>query len=372
MDVLAREDGSSSLRTDAGGSGGGLRGNARAGARSGARRTTFALCVLVASGCVADVDVDESRLGAPRLLAVRSEPAEASPNDAVRFVGLYAGAGGVATEAPIEWGFCTARRPLAELGPIARVCLERDGGAIAPIGVGLEVGGAIPSDACRLFGPEPPPAMEGASVGRPVDPDATGGYFQPLAIFDGDRASLFEQRIGCGAFGATQEQAAELTRRYRPNGAPAIDALEAIVGGEVLALGDEAIGVPAGRVVLSARWASCPASDACGDGVCGIDDDRGMCAEDCAEPRTCTGAERYLRFDLASRALMVEKEWLRVSWYTSAGTLELERTGVESENAATSTKNALDLASGEEALVIAVLRDSRGGASWRTARLAGE
>jgi hypothetical protein len=119
------------------------------------------------------------------------------------------------------------------------------------------------------------------------------------------------------------------------------------------------------------RWASCPSTDVCGDGICGVDDDRAACA-DCSEPRACSGPERYLRFDLASRSLVVEREWLRVSWYTTAGTLELERTGVAPGDDQTSTDNTLELAPGREALVVAVLRDSRGGASWRAGRLRAE
>lgn len=339
------------------------------------RRRTIAVAALL-SACVPDVDVDESRLDAPRLLAVRAEPAEAAPGETVRFVALYAGASGALDEAPLEWAFCVARKPLAELGPVASECLVPGSEALVPIGAGPEASGAIPRDACRLFGPEPPPALPGEPVGRPVDPDVTGGYVQPVGVFvrDGEnvRPALFETRIACGLFGATQAQSAEFTQRYRRNAPPSIEALELVrADGRIVALDGEPAEVAAGELVaLRVRWPACPEGDACGDGLCGVDETRSSCAEDCAAPAGCGGAERFLRFDLASRSLVVERESIRVAWYASAGELAFERTGVGADEAVTFSENELALPSAPgEVVVIAVLRDARGGVAWREARL---
>ena len=315
-------------------------------------RSTRVLVVALAlalGGCVPDVDTDESRLGAPRLLAVRAEPAEAAPGGSVALRALYADADGEIADAPIDWAFCLARKPLAELGPVARACLDATGEHIAPIGIGIDATGTVPRDACRLFGPDPPPAEPGQPPGRPVDPDSTGGYRQPLRVIDpaGD-VSLAELRIACGVATATQEQSAEFTRRYRRNVTPAIDVLELVRGGATVALGDEPVEVALGETVtLRAAWTACPEG----------------------EPAECTGAERYLRFDPTTRALVVERESIRAAWYVSGGTFARERTGVASDDPATATENELVLDALGEVTLVVVLRDARGGASWRTAQL---
>ncbi len=327
---------------------------------------------LILSACVPDVDVDESLLAAPRLLAIRAEPAEAGPGDSVRFAALYAGAGG-AIEAPIDWAFCSARKPLAELGPVSQDCLELSHPALVPIGEGIEPSGAVPREACRLFGPEPPPAEDGAPAGRPVDPDVTGGYAQPLRLFvpGDDSVALFELRLACGLFGATQAEAAEHAQRYRRNVAPVISALELVhEDGRVISLDEPAEVAPGEVVTLRAGWPSCPESDACGDGVCGIDETRTDCPDDCTTPSSCAGAERFLRFDVASRALVADRESIRAAWYTSGGVLEAERTGVGADDPRGSTENALTVPETEgELTIIVVLRDARGAASWREATL---
>lgn len=334
------------------------------------KRLTILLSVLTA--CVPDVDVDESLLGEPRLLAVRAEPAEAGPGESVRFVALYAGADG-AIDAPIDWAFCTARKPLAELGPVSQACLELTHSTLVPLGEGIEASGAVPREACRLFGPEPPPAEDGAPAGRPVDSDITGGYAQPLRLFvpGDDSAALFELRLACGLFGATQAEAAEYTQRYRRNVAPAIRALDLVhEDGRVVSLDEPADVAPGEVVTLRASWPACPDHDVCGDGLCGIDETRIECPDDCTTPSSCAGAERFLRFDVASRALVAGRESIRAAWYTSGGVLEAERTGVGADDPRASTDNALTVPEADgELTILVVLRDARGGASWREATL---
>jgi hypothetical protein len=325
------------------------------------------------SGCVPDVDLDESILGDPRVLAIRAEPAEVEPGETIRWRALYADANGAIEPAPLGWSFCVARKPLAELGPIAPVCLG--GEMTQAIGEGVEVEGAIPRDTCRLFGPEPPPPLPDQPPGRPVDPDASGGYYQPILVSNGGLANediaFFEQRIACGLAGATQQQAAEFTRRYRRNTSPEVLAFELVRGGEAIALGDAPIDLSFGEeVTLRVRWPECPREDACGDGSCGIDETRAECAEDCTIPRGCGGAERTLRFDAEARELREERESMRVAWYTSAGALELERTGVAADDEASFSENVFTAPSeARDVVLIAVLRDSRGAAGWATGRL---
>ena len=339
------------------------------------------LTLALVLACVPDVDVDESRLAAPRLHALRATPADTAPGEAVRFVALYAGAAGALEHAPLEWAYCTARKPLAELGPVASACLAQEGDTLVPIGTGLDVSGAVPSDACRLFGPEPPPAEDGASAGRPVDPDVTGGYAQPVRVAaptDGEpEVSFFELRLACGLFGANQEQAADFRRRYRRNEPPALEALELVRDdGTADTLGEAPVTVAAGStIVLRARWPECPRTDACGDGLCGIDESVELCADDCRVSdgptlRGCGGAERYLRFDVATRTLAAERESLRLAWYASDGAFALERTGVTGEALENASDNVLTLPDVPgDVFVAVVVRDARGGTGWSAAHL---
>jgi hypothetical protein len=326
------------------------------------RHTSAALC-LIGVGCVPELDVDLARVDAPRVLAVSAEPAEVAPGGKVTLTALYADGSGELAEAPLEWSLCTARRPLAELGPVSRACLE-GGDAARPLGTGTTVTAALPADVCRLFGPEPPPASAGQPSGRPVDPDVTGGYYQPIRLADAGAGALLQLRIACGLAGATQQQAAEFRRRYQANVAPAIVALSR----DGVALADDApLVVDAGEeVALRVRWATCPEVSKCGDGVCSLDEDLDGCPGDCGGGAGCRGAETYLRFDPAALALVTRREAIRVAWFATAGRFELASTGRAADDLAVTSHNTWTAPDEPGAATIwVVLRDDRGGASWR-------
>ena len=156
-------------------------------------------------GCASALDDATPYVHGARVLAVAAQPAEASATEAVAFTALYADEEGDIAEADLDWTFCTARRPLAELGPVASVCLDSSDESQEPIGVGVAVTGAIPDDTCSLFGPNPPVSEDGLSAGRPADPDATGGFYQPLLVFDGDQPTYAPVRTRCGLANVTQE-----------------------------------------------------------------------------------------------------------------------------------------------------------------------
>jgi hypothetical protein len=75
-------------------------------------------------GCVPETDVDESKLDAPRVLAVRAEPAEAREGERVTYTALLANAAGRLDKGVLAWFQCGARLPLSELAPISSVCLD--------------------------------------------------------------------------------------------------------------------------------------------------------------------------------------------------------------------------------------------------------
>jgi len=308
--------------------------------RAGALSLSLALVA-----CVPHLAEDPSVVASERILAVRSEPAEAAPGDIITLTALDADASGVVASPLLGWAACLARLPLSEPGPFARACVLGDPAALDTMTTGPTASVMISTDACRLFGPDPPPAQAGQSSGRAVDPDSTGGYVQPvrIALEDGT-VSFAPIRLHCGVAGATREQAAELRRRYVPNTHPALVALTAIH--EDGSFQDGVAGVPlhvarGEALTLHARWPDCPM-----EGV-------------------CEGAEQYPRFDRDSLSLVTARESLRISWLTTLGRFAEPRTGRSSSELDTTTEGTwLAPDSPGRGTVWVVLRDDREGVSW--------
>jgi hypothetical protein len=314
--------------------------------------TTRALATLAAAvalaACRPQLDDTESIVGSRRVLAVRADPAEAKPGAAVTWTALVADPSGTLASAPIDWAFCNARKPLAELGPVSAECLQRSADVIVPIGVGTSASAKIPDTACRSFGPATPESKAGEPAGRPVDPDSTGGYYQPLRLvpLDANDYTLERTRIECGLAGATAEESASFAQQYRVNANPAVDSTS-IEGGPMLAPDDGAASttLPAGTAVtLRVAWA--------------------VCASDAA---SCTGAESYALFDLGSRAIVTQREAIRASFFATAGSFAEDRVG----RSADETDSFVDDGwtpppqPGRVHLWV-VLRDERGGVGWQS------
>jgi hypothetical protein len=296
------------------------------GLRRGPRAFEAAALAWVSlAACVPDLDTDESTVSEPRVLAVVAEPAEPSAEQSVTYRALVADADGALEEPDLTWFQCLASRPLAELGPISRECLRVNSGKLNRLGSGATASAPLPFEACSLFGPNPPPAAADEPPGRPADPDETGGYKLPVLLSHGDDITLYEQRIYCGLSGVTTAISAEFTRRYRRNQNPSVEQVHVErANGAIDTLDADAVLVvkPGERVELEVVWPSCPRQDACGDGVCGIDESTLDCAEDCAAPAVCGGQERYLWFDPVARGLTAKRESIRVAWYATGGTYE--------------------------------------------------
>src|SRR5688572_26759007 len=141
-------------------------------------RAAQCLGVAVFSACVPEIDDDLSLVSAERVLAVIAEPPEAGEGDRVVLSALVASPVGAAS-ALVSYSFCLTRKPLSELGPVDPSCLSGTGELVA-LGQGARVEGSIDRGACSLFGPRRPTPEPGQPAGRPVDPDATGGFYQPV------------------------------------------------------------------------------------------------------------------------------------------------------------------------------------------------
>jgi hypothetical protein len=325
---------------------------------SGIARLSCAVLALAnGSGCVPDFEDDLSLVTAPRVLSIQAEPAEAKPNETVTLSALVVGPDPFAPPAQASFALCVERKPLTELGPVSPGCLVEPSArssALLPLGFGDGVSATLPSDACRLFGPSRPEPKEGEPAGRPVDPDATGGYYEPVTVrVEAARdLAVGAIRVLCPLPAVTQAQSIEFSARYRPNHNPALASLELFRAGGSTALTPDPAATeplvelePGERVTLRAGWLACP------------DEPDG----------NCPGAESYVWFDPELRAVTTQRESIRISWFASAGKFKSERSGRDESELETDSENTwVAPSSPGEVRLWLVIRDSRGGQSWRT------
>jgi hypothetical protein len=333
----------------------------------------FGTCLVFAApllGCAPEIEGSASVILSPRVLAVRSLPAEVEPNRAVAWEALYVGPEGLLVADELSWAICTERKPIAVAGPVALECLVPSGEGLLQVGSGSDVAGTVPKDACRVFGPSPAAPKAGEPTPRPADPDSSGGYFQPVRIrigSAGDDYAVGLTRISCGVAGATVEQSIDFAKRYRPNDNPALASVVVDPEGGALPLGQDEASAPtvaAGSLVtLRASWLDCPATASCGDGICGALEDRINCAEDCLEPHGCSGSEPYVNLDPLQRQIVDRREAMRVSWFSAQGAFAHEVSGRPQEEAATPYSDNDWTAPAEPGVyrMWVVLRDDRGG-----------
>lgn len=290
---------------------------------------------VLAAGCRPDFGTRASHVAGPRLLAVRTSPAEARPGETVQYQALVA----LADDTPLTWATCASPKPATENNVVDADCLESDVHALG--GTGPEVTGAVPADACTLFGPDTPAPRPGEPPYRPHDPDVTGGYYLPVrAVLPGADPAVSLERIRCNLAGASPEVAREFRDRYVPNLAPHLLEVTAWVDGAPVALDALPAGAP---LTWRARWSG---------------------PED-MEP----SAETYVVFDTASQTLLERRESLRVSWYATAGDFAADRTGRGEEELESFSENTWTAPTVAGPVQFwGVLRDSRGGVDFLTLR----
>ena len=319
------------------------------------------LAMLAGIGCKPDLQGRPSLVDAPRVLAIRSTAAEVSPGDDVTYDVLVASPSNVSAQTQFDWALCNARKPLAESGPIAQVCLQPSAPELQALGNSVSASATIPKDVCQVFGPITPVQKAGEPSVRPEDPDTTGGYYQPVRLLT-RYAGEGEYEVGvtrllCGiALGASQENTLRFTKEYRANTNPSIDALELDLGSDVkfgidLAEGTSPKTVKAGSTGhFNATWADCSGAPS---------------------GASCTGAEAYLSFDAAQQTLLNRRESIRVSWYATDGSFEHDRTGrTEEEAGIPSTSNSWTAPDSPSRVQFwLVIRDDRRGMSWATFEL---
>ncbi len=287
-------------------------------------------CCIALVACAPELDDDVTRITAPRVLAVKSEPAEAAPGSTLTFSAFIAQPGPAGGAPTPSWSFCTAPEPPTENNVVSSACLGA--AALVPAGHGASIQAQIPFEACSLFGPDTPPGGF-----RPRDPDITGGYYQPLRVDLMHEAPTFHlQRVLCPLGQAPSDIATQFGMSYAPNQNPHLAPLVARVAGQPRALDQIASGAV---VQLEVSWA----------------------ADD---------AEVYAYFDRTQQALLSKREAMTVAWYVNAGQLAVASSGRAETDAELSAKNQLTAPNSPGPMKLwLVLRDSRGGVDVATYEL---
>lgn len=332
----------------------------------------FALGGLVPS-CVPEFTDDVSQVEEFRVLAVRADPAEVRPGGRVGLSVLWATPEGeTVAEEDVSWGLCSQKKSLTELGPVAPECLndfgDEESEVLLSLGTGSQVETTVSRDVCRFFGPLAPPTEPGSMVsGRPADPDVTGGFYQPVLV-GLEEATVGSIRLLCGPSGLSVSELITFNRGYRPNEHPAFKSVtlrETENSEEVEP--EETLSVARGKSIgIRATWALCPEQAECGDGLCTAGENSTDCAEDCAtDPVGCTGAESYLLADIEYRSTVTQKENLSVAWFATSGAFETSVTDDSDDRGYTENLWTAPDSKGTAKLWL-VLRDDRGGVTWRT------
>jgi hypothetical protein len=341
------------------------------------RPLVFALlATAVVSGCVPDLETDLSALREPRLLAIAASPPETQARKKTTLSALVATPPGTSVS-PLAWRLCIARKPLTELGPVNQDCLDpaADSETVLDLGRGDSAEVTLDQDVCKVFGPLRPTPAAGEPAGRPVDPDITGGFYQPVVAELAGVTSLGSIRIDCDPTNLNRDDALAFRQQYRVNENPQLRALSISKDGAPstdLTNDSSAVAVKAGTSVdFRATWDDCPDASECGDGYCTANEDATSCAADCTagQAHGCTGAERFVWYNREKHRIEARREGISVAWYSSGGHFDSEQTGLaEAETASRQqTDNTWRVGSNAgPATVWLVIRDTRGGQSWKT------
>ncbi len=296
-------------------------------------RATVAALALAAiaagvPGCEPSFSDRPSLVSGPKILAVRSEPAEAAPGTAVVLSALVVDTQGTVTAPPSAWGFCRAPKLVAENAAVSPDCTGE--AAIAPIANTLGgVTGTVPPDACSLFGPE---TASGSNL-RPRDPDPTGGFYTPVRLRANEQMAFGLLRTRCDLANAPGDIVTAFAQAYQANKNPRIASLTRVDDVKEAAFASATRGE---SVRLRIRWAD-------------------------------ADAEHYPFYDATTVTLIDRRESIRVSFYTTAGSFDLDRSGRDEADPNTFTDDVWH-APGDAGTVHLwfVLRDSRGGVAFTT------
>ena len=268
-----------------------------------------ALFLLLAAACAPDLGPPDFLVDRPRIIAIKATPAEVAPGASATYQVLAAGPSGPLDASAAVWGLCTTPLSLTESGTVATAC-EADLPAVAQ---GKAPSIAVSQDSCSTFGP----IISSATL-RSRNPDATGGYYQPVQVRFSGVTAFAQERLLCPLAQATLAISLDFANRYKANQNPAI------TGFSVPAT------VAAGQQLqLTVSW------------------DHGS-------------VEVYPVFDAPNLRLVDTAEVMSVSWYATGGSLAHDKTGA----VGLSATNTWTAPASGTVFFWAVLHDSRGGVDF--------
>jgi len=314
------------------------------------------------SSCKPSVGAPISSISGPAILAIKGVPAEVDPKNAatiVRYEALAVDTAGRVPNADIPssllWSICDQPKPPTETNSVSTVCLDQD---YLPGTAGdspSTYSAPVPSESCKFFGPEIPPAAAGEPATRPRDPDVTGGYYLPVrtsltipedlrrvGMATEDSLVAFQlQRIYCGLAKAPIVNIIDYGKNYKLNNNPVLNPLTCqVAGSDAVPLSRVEAGgapkeIPAGQAVsLVASW-------------------------------PVESVENFPAWDVLKQDLLYHNEAMRVSWYATAGSFEHDVTGRSESESETSTSNTWTPPDGPGPVHLwVVLHDSRGGTDF--------
>ena len=111
-------------------------------------------------------------------------------------------------------------------------------------------------------------------------------------------------------------------------------------------------------------WPACPAQATCGDGICSPGEAIQDCPDDCTTPKGCAGSEPFAYLNPQSHELVDRHEAMRVSWFATAGSFNLDRNGNDGSDTTTTSDNVWVAPAAGTVHMWVVLHDDRGGIGW--------
>lgn len=289
--------------------------------------------VLGAAACAPSFDDRTPLVSEPTILTVIAEPPEARPRAAIALRAVVVGSGPRSEdELPPDgfaWSFCEAPPPLGDPRSIADSCREGKNAVPIPESNRASLETTVPATACQRFGPEPPPGPL-----RPVDPDETGGFYQPIRIRAWSNTWVYRLRVRCNLPNVSTDTAKQFAESYVNNLTPELSALERLDSDGNGSNFESA--APSEHVRLRASWSE-------------------------------KSAEHYVWLPPGSSTVTPRREALRVRWLATAGSFAVDASGRAENDLETNADNVWTAPEepGDVTLFL-VLTDSRGASSVLT------
>ncbi len=323
----------------------------------------WAAPLLLTAACKPDLGSPPSIVDAPepRILAIRGVPAEAAENTSVVYDILAASKDGRVAMPSVAWHQCDKRKPPAEGNAVAAGCLDlaqdpTDPGD-SPEMTGTTFKADMPDGACKRFGPQSDIDPKTMIPLRPHDPDATGGFYQPVRArlgADGAESIAFAlERIKCRLTNAPPDLTGQFNDMYKLNQNPTIAGLTLDPDG--------------GPVSLFARapMAAAPLPPTAPATWVGANS-----PYDLEVSWSADSPEAFPVWNISTRTIDLHREAISVSWYATDGTFEHDRTGRSESETELTTRNRWTAPATTTTMNVhfwIVLRDSRGGIDFSEA-----